>query len=218
MHYRACVAHADRANPAVTLNDPKYVKALAHPLRIRILALLAERDASPVQLLPHLDATLGTVAYHVRLLEKLGLVEEVDTRQRRGATEHVFRARPPLISDEAWAAASPMTKQVFASAALSQVAQFANQSAMAGGFERADAHITRSALKLDEQGWSTLAEASKRWLDEIFRIQAEAAERLEESSDTGLDVGAVIMVFEALPFFAAAPMNGQADAPDGNVT
>ena len=214
IHYRASVARAERADPVVTLDDPKYVKALAHPLRIRILALLAERDASPVQLLPHLDATLGTVAYHVRLLEKLGLVEEVDTRQRRGATEHVFRARPPLISDEAWAAASPMTKQVFASAALGQVAQFANQSAMAGGFERADAHITRSTLKVDEQGWSALAEASKRWLAEIYRIQADAAERLGASPDDGLDVGAVIMVFEALPFFAAPPVNGQDTAPD----
>lgn len=209
------MARPNRADPDVMFDDPKYVKALAHPLRIRILALLSERDASPVQLLPHLDAKLGTVAYHVRTLEKLGLVEEVDTRQRRGAIEHVFRARPPLISDDAWAGASPLTKQVFASAALSQIAQFADQSAMAGGFERRDAHMTRSAFKVDEQGWSALAEASKRWLEEISRLRAEASERLEASGEAGFDAGAVIMVFEALAFFAAPPATSERGSPAG---
>jgi DNA-binding transcriptional ArsR family regulator len=64
----------------------EFFKALAHPLRIRILAMLADHSASPVQLSSKLDATLGTVAYHVRTLHSLGLVELVDTRQRRGAT------------------------------------------------------------------------------------------------------------------------------------
>src|SRR5215216_68792 len=84
--------------PITDIDDPRYVKALAHPLRIRILAMLADRSASPVQLSSQLDATLGTVAYHVRTLHSLGLVELVDTRQRRGATEHYYpRARAPAV-------------------------------------------------------------------------------------------------------------------------
>src|SRR4051812_15076615 len=84
--------------PITDIDDPRYVKALAHPLRIRILALLADRSASPVQLSSQLDATLGTVAYHVRTLHSLGLVELVDTRQRRGAAgdHHPPRGHPPL--------------------------------------------------------------------------------------------------------------------------
>lgn len=57
--------------PITNIEDPRYVKALAHPLRIRLLALLGDREASPVQLAEHVDATLGTVAYHVRTLERL---------------------------------------------------------------------------------------------------------------------------------------------------
>ena len=73
------MARRSTIKPITDIEDPRYAKALAHPLRIRILALLAERDASPVQLAQRLDATLGTVAYHVRTLQKLGLIEMVAT-------------------------------------------------------------------------------------------------------------------------------------------
>ena len=83
------MAQKPQGSPITDVEDPRYVKALAHPLRVRILSMLEERDASPVALAEHLDATLGTVAYHVRTLERLGLIEMVATHQRRGATEHV---------------------------------------------------------------------------------------------------------------------------------
>ena len=54
--------------PITNIDDPRYVKALSHPLRVRILAMLRERTASPSQLSRWLGATLGTTAYHVRSL------------------------------------------------------------------------------------------------------------------------------------------------------
>src|ERR1700691_5262777 len=110
--------------PITNINDPRYLKALAHPLRIRILALLEERQASPVRVSVHLEATLGTVAYRVRTLESLGLIEMVATHQRRGATEHVYAAREhPRFSDEAWSSTSPMAKHVMIASALSQIGE-----------------------------------------------------------------------------------------------
>lgn len=191
-------------SPITNVDDPRYLKALAHPLRIRILALLEERDASPVQLAEHLDATLGTVAYHVRTLENLGLIEMVATHQRRGATEHVYAAREhPRVSDQAWSAASATTKQVLVSAILSQAGQYAAQSAAAGGFDRADAHATRTALKLDEEGWTALAKATQQWLVEVQRIEDQTKERTERADIPTFDAGLVILLFEALPFFEA---------------
>ena len=35
---------------------------------------------------------LRSVAYHVRVLKKLGCIELVETLPRRGAVEHVYRA------------------------------------------------------------------------------------------------------------------------------
>ena len=79
-------------------------KAFAHPLRVQILIILNERVASPNLLAQELDRNLNLVAYHVRVLEKYDCVELVDTKQRRGATEHFYRAtRRQLLSDGEWA-------------------------------------------------------------------------------------------------------------------
>jgi DNA-binding transcriptional ArsR family regulator len=200
--------------PIMNVDDPRYVKALAHPLRIRILALLEERDASPVQLAQLLDATLGTVAYHVRTLEQLGLIKMVATHQRRGATEHVYAAREhPRVSDDAWSNTSPLAKQVVLAAALAQVGAYATRSANAGGFDRRDAHLTRTALKLDEKGWSAMATASKRWLQQIQKIEQETGRRVERTGEPVFDAGVVIMLFEAKPFFDTAASDRAAKTP-----
>jgi DNA-binding transcriptional ArsR family regulator len=188
--------------PITDIDDPRYVKALAHPLRIRILAMLADRTASPVQLSAKLDATLGTVAYHVRTLHSLGLVELVDTRQRRGATEHYYRAREhPRFPDDAWSGLAPVAKQRMLSAMLQQIGQYVTSSAAAGGFDRAEAHMTRTGLRLDERGWQQLAAATRKWLNEAERIQETAAKRLERAGDgagneEAVDAGVVVMLFE----------------------
>ena len=70
------------------INDPRLVKALAHPLRVRILGVLQDRVASPSDLAEELKAPLGNVSYHVRILAQLGLLKLVKKRPRRGAIEH----------------------------------------------------------------------------------------------------------------------------------
>jgi DNA-binding transcriptional ArsR family regulator len=191
--------------PITDIDDPRYVKALAHPLRIRILAMLADRSASPVQLSAQLDATLGTVAYHVRTLHSLGLVELVDTRQRRGATEHYYRAREhPRFPDDAWAGLAPVAKQRMLSAMLQQIGQYVTGSAAAGGFDRAEAHMTRRSLHLDERAFEQLAAATRKWLGEAEKIGEAAAKRLaqttaEDGRDPAVDVGLVVMLFEGRP-------------------
>ena len=193
--------------PITEIDDPRYVKALAHPLRIRILAMLADHSASPVQLSSRLDATLGTVAYHVRTLHSLGLVELVDTRQRRGATEHYYRAREhPRFPDDAWSDLAPVAKQRMLSAMLQQIGQYVTGSAAAGGFDRSEAHMTRSSLRLDERGWQQLAAATRKWLREAERIEETAAKRLDNAGGAAtdgaagtFDTGLVVMLFEGRP-------------------
>ena len=131
--------------PVTNIDDPRYVKALSHPLRVRILALLQERTASPRELAEWLDATLGTVSYHVRALHDFGLIELVRTTQVRGAIAHHYKARVrPRVSDEAWASAAPIVKQAAVGAALQTVDDYARASAAAGGFDRAEAHLSRT--------------------------------------------------------------------------
>jgi len=71
--------------------DPRLAKALSVPLRADALALIGEGVNSPKLIAAKLDLDLRTVAYHVRVLRNLGCVELIETKPRRGATEHVYR-------------------------------------------------------------------------------------------------------------------------------
>jgi DNA-binding transcriptional ArsR family regulator len=196
-----------RAAPITTIDDPRYLKAVSHPVRVRILAMLDEGPASPKALADRLGISLGVVAYHVRTLHELDLLKLVGTRQRRGATEHMYAATArPSFSDDAWAGMEPVAKQRLLGAMLRQIGEYANASAAAGGFDRADANISRIALKLDEKGWKQLAAASKKWLAEVEKIEDGVKKRLKKPGDEHdlTDVGLVVLLFEALPISEAA--------------
>src|SRR5918999_5780507 len=82
----------------------EFARVLAHPLRPRILELLAVRgEASPNEMAAELGVPLGTLSYHTRLLRDLGWIELVRTEPRRGAVEHFYRAVVrPFIDDAQW--------------------------------------------------------------------------------------------------------------------
>jgi len=63
--------------PVSHVHDPKLANAMAHPLRVRILAILDEGRASPSDLATHLGVPVENVAYHVRVLRQYGLVRLV---------------------------------------------------------------------------------------------------------------------------------------------
>lgn len=71
--------------------DERLAKALSNSLRAKALKLIAEGYASPKTIAEQLDADLPTVAYHVRVLRRLGCIELVETKKRRGAVEHIYR-------------------------------------------------------------------------------------------------------------------------------
>ena len=196
------------ARAVPNINDPRYVKALSHPLRVRILALLQERTASPRELAEWLDATLGTVSYHVRTLHDFGLIELVKTSQVRGAIAHHYRAKVrPRVSDEAWASAAPIVKQAAVGAALQTVDEYARASAAAGGFDRAEAHLTRTNLRLDPKGWAAAAKACEKLIAELNRIEEAASKRLDKDphAEGAADAALVVMLFEAVKLTQPEP-------------
>ena len=177
------------------------------------MALLQERTASPRELAEWLDATLGTVSYHVRTLHDFGLIELVRTSQVRGAIAHHYKAKVrPRVSDEAWASAAPIVKQAAVGAALQTVDDYARASAAAGGFDRGEAHLTRTNLRLDAKGWQAAAKACEKLLAELERIEEAASKRLgkDPHADGVSDAAVVMMLFEAVKLSKAEP-----DAPAG---
>jgi DNA-binding transcriptional ArsR family regulator len=194
--------------PITSIDDPRYVKAMSHPLRVRILALLEERTASPVELAGWLGATLGTTAYHVRTLERMGLIELVHETRVRGAVEHHYRAKGrPTVSDDAWAAAPPIAKQAAVSASLQTIDAYARAASAAGGFDHANSHLTRTTMRLDARGWNELARACERLLGQVDRIEETAKERIDRNPHSGetRDLALVMMLFEAARLTAEDP-------------
>ena len=91
--------------------DRSALRALAHPLRSRILAeLRVHGDATATDLALALDTHTGATSYHLRRLEEVGLVEDTGTgtgRRRvwRSAGEVLPRTgvEEPLDEDDAQA-------------------------------------------------------------------------------------------------------------------
>ena len=192
--------------PVTNITDPRWLRAISHPIRIRLLAMLDEEPASPVILASKLNQPLGTIAYHVRTLYDLGLLKLVSTRQRRGATEHYYKTTGhPTSSDEVWEGLDAISKQRLLTALIAKATDYATRSAAAGGFDAKHARISTDTLKLDRQGWEQLAQESTKWLARAQEIARESAERTGESPDSTLSVGLTLMLFEALPFSAEVP-------------
>src|SRR3954454_15902471 len=89
--------------PRDETSEARIAKALAHPLRARILQRLGERVASPGELAVELDAPLGVVSYHVRMLRDYDCIELVRTEPVRGALQHFYRATArPNLDESQW--------------------------------------------------------------------------------------------------------------------
>jgi DNA-binding transcriptional ArsR family regulator len=201
--------------PIKNIDDPRFVKAMSHPLRVRILAMLDERKASPNQLAGWLGASLGTVAYHVRTLEQLGLIELVDETRVRGAVEHHYRARErPNVTAEGWAQAPPIAKQAAVGSSLDVIADYARASAAAGGFDRQDAQLRRALVRLDARGFAQLSKACDKLLEQADKIEAAAAERIAKDphADDIVEAGLGLMLFDAVRLSGAEPTDGRKPA------
>jgi DNA-binding transcriptional ArsR family regulator len=162
--------------------DADLAKALSHPLRQRILEHLSEGgETSPARLAHALRAPLANVAYHVRILHRLGCLELVRTQPRRGALEHYYRATArPWLDDAQWALMPAALRRE----ALSRIARdvFADACAAgaSGGFDHAGAQASRVLLELDPQGQQDIAALLGETLSALRHIANQSAARTAE--------------------------------------
>lgn len=191
--------------PYQDITDPKLAKALAHPLRTRILAALEDRTASPSELATELGASLGVISYHVRRLQALGFVKLVKRVPRRGAVEHYYTGtKRPRITDAAWGATPGIVKQATIKAALDQIGAYVGDAAAAGGFDAEQAHLTRSPLVVDEQGFTALARELEALTERIQKIEVDSKRRLTDNDHVDEQQASVVLMLFNSPTAAAA--------------
>jgi predicted ArsR family transcriptional regulator len=163
-------------------------KAFAHPLRVQILIILNEKVASPNMLAQQLDQSLNLVAYHVRVLEKYDCIELVDTKQRRGATEHFYRAtRRQFLSDDEWSRMPTNLRPGMAGAMLKSVFEDIEEASKSGTLEQVeDIHLSRTPMVVDKEGWSEVSTLMQSTLDRLLEIQTESSERIAAGEEPGI--------------------------------
>ncbi len=175
--------------------DQRLVRALAHPLRIKILEILTERVASPNRISDDLETGLSHVAYHTRALDKCGCLELVDTAQRRGATEHFYKASPhSFIGDRIWRRVPRALLGGVSGATLQSFMDRAVAALEAGTIdEREDSTLYWMPVLLDEQGWNRVTATMEETVDKVLVIQEESRERIARRKGRGA-ISAIIGV------------------------
>ena len=189
------------ARTTLDLVDPRIAKALSHPMRARILAILNERTASPNEIAETIHERLPNVSYHVRALVDLDCIELVDTAQRRGAIEHYYRALVrPFFSDRDWKRLPKSGRQSISDSALQIIWEDVSDAIKAGTFEaRTDRHLSHSPMTLDGEGWHELVKLLAGVLAEAEKIESRSAGRLKKSGEEGIPTRLVAMQFESPP-------------------
>jgi DNA-binding transcriptional ArsR family regulator len=167
------------SKPLSNATDPNLVKALAHPLRVRMLGALERRIASPNELAIELDEPLGNVSYHMRQLASFGLVKLVRETPRRGAVEHYYELDvPPTVSDHTWSQAPAAVRNALIGSALSQIGSQVVAAADKGGFDRSESLLNGLPLTLDDQGFADAARELEVLTARLAEIESQSRHRL----------------------------------------
>jgi DNA-binding transcriptional ArsR family regulator len=181
--------------------DQRLVKALAHPLRVEILAILNERMASPNELSKELEEGLSQVSYHVKVLKDFECIEMVKTEPRRGAVEHYYRATArAFLSDKEWQKLPDSIKPGMSAAFVKMLIADLIAALNGGTFDsRDDRHVSWTPGVVDEQGWNESVDLVNEALEQLIKIHAGSAKRLAKSGEEGIPATAILMNFEGLP-------------------
>jgi predicted ArsR family transcriptional regulator len=153
----------DTERPALRATDrrpatPAEAKALASPLRLRILRLCLDQALTNKQLAERLGRDPGTVLHHVRTLVATGFLAPEEVRQgAKGALEKPYRS-----TGKSWTLSLDKDDTTETSATQAMLEAFLAELAEAGPGAARD--FTRLALTLDDD---SLRELETR-LREIF--------------------------------------------------
>jgi DNA-binding transcriptional ArsR family regulator len=191
--------------------DQRLVKALAHPLRVEILAILNERLASPNELSKELSEGLSQVSYHVKVLKDYECIELVKTEPRRGAVEHYYRATArAFLTDQDWQQLPASIKPGMSASFLRLLVDDAVNALREGTFDaRDDRHISFTPGLVDEQGWEETVELVNETLERAIEIQAKSTSRLTKSDEKGIPSTVALLHFEG-PESAKTPKKAKA--------
>lgn len=189
----------ERKDSASEIVDRRLAKALAHPMRVQILAVLSRRSISPVEFSRESGESLSDVSYHFRRLEELECAEVIRTVPVRGSTQHFYRGtKRPLLSEGDWKQLPLAIRGGVTGAVLQTFVDRASEAIAAGTYDaRDDSHLSWTPMVVDEEGWTELAEILKSALEAAGEIEVKAAQRLAQGDSPGINATFALASFES---------------------
>ncbi|HEU4658410.1 MAG TPA: helix-turn-helix domain-containing protein [Capillimicrobium sp.] len=165
--------------------DVRFAKAMAHPIRRRVLQIFNERVASPSEIARELDLPVQNVSHHVQALLKLECIEQVEHRYVRGAIEHRYRAvRQAWAGLEDVEAMPPSVRQSVCGEILEKTVRDATAALTAGTVtKRADYHWSVIRGELDDEAFRRIHDMLDETLIAIEAEQAAARARIAAGAE-----------------------------------
>ncbi|WP_367128381.1 ArsR/SmtB family transcription factor [Saccharothrix sp. HUAS TT1] len=143
------------------VGSPGQYKALAHPLRQRLLFALGRAPATTSQLAVSLGAQKGNVAHHLKVLREAGLIRVAETRRVRGGTERYYQRTAKRLSVPGPAAGHT---EALLGAVAEELRQAPGQPVLA-----------LRHLRLTEEGARELGEVLRRVVDQAEDVGGDEA-------------------------------------------
>ncbi len=197
-----------------TFFDRRLIRALGHPVREHILAVLNERVASAREIGEELGADVSSFYHHIELLEELECIERVESRRRRGACEHFFQAkRTVLLDDSEWQQLPASLRADLAGSFIQEMFDDAAAALRDGTLTpNADEHVSWTPAHFDQQGWKETTCLLTETLENLIAIQKQSAVRLAAGKAEAITASVSILAFET-PGEQAAGVSGKAREP-----
>jgi DNA-binding transcriptional ArsR family regulator len=175
-------------------------KALAHPMRYRIIMAAAEREVTPTELAEILDEPFQKVYAQVRVLAEGDepLLELVDTDTRKGGAMHYYRSVVrPVVDATAWDELPLIARETTTAVNTTMIIGEISASVSAARF---DSHPNRSIvsrpIRVDGPGAERIERALIALDRECVEAERESAERATADEDHRLPMLSANFLFQ----------------------
>lgn len=169
--------------------------ALRHPIRVRILEVLAERDISPIEFVrrgclpPGFEfkdykSAEGHVAYHFKVLREADCIVIHKSIPKRGSVEKIHRSKMlALHTEEDFRKLSEAERIAITRSTLQMLIARCDGAVIQGTFDRRpDRHLSWVPMMVDDQAFRELVALQDEALERAQGIKAGAIARKHERS------------------------------------
>lgn len=187
------MATSSKRQPQETARSAILKGFMSNWLRWEVWTTCDEREASASQLAEMMGKEyFQRINYHLKALEKAGLVEVVRVDTSHGPEEKFYKATVRPIVDVRSAESMPRPMREFISSSILDLFWGDIEKAVAGG--TIDFHPMRTFMRecfvADDQGLKEMAEECEVHHEHLRDIQARALGRLVEKGNQGMRVSA----------------------------